>query len=958
MSTESPISDLQSQLDQQKRRYEATKKRVLSPQSGLHDLRNCFQRSLNKLLNLATRDVAVKECRNIIEHNLNLEALKVFLSCLADHKKNKSPGSREQEVGLIGYTAKAFSEKLLADTTMKLTSRIAELVRAYFKDLNRSVHEAAAAALCEVYIYAVPKQNAEGVVRFMFDPLVSIMAAGVDVKAQLAGAVSVFAWVECLAETDETVLLTILSPKVIQLFLKLRPEFPDLISTIGILVDSCGFKSLLPDLFPLLSKLQAYVSVVGQHTQMMRIEACKLLRVIGRSLHSVVDLDLGGVTDEIIALLQEAKIDKLPAVQQAVRDALKEWEMLKALRAEQVRKSAEVQESKEVHPAIAEPSNFRALRELVKRKKSLRGEPEEKFSAQWGLSKAKYLEKGSGNYVSSLGHGKVDINRALNSRKSVRDYVKSRPMSAKVREPQIYSKAFEPAMSLPRSTLPEGDRPVEEDKEGIEQAYQQEEAFSQEEIKGQGADDYYFEESKSEHADMLSPPPLRKTGDKEVFTPIPESPESYDYPKHEKHDEPSHAAQVFVPQPESMLPFVPPQLKKRQHTPEDPEENQVPLENQAPLFEIEKSVGTENRMSRDLKHGLLKSGVKENGRLIMEDVGAKLAAIVRPKKLEVQKQKDLAVVENRRLRSVAMNVAEIPGKLHVAQLKSVGLDPHPKSVGTSVHLEEIKPVKKQVRFDSPVEQQRREYESHMQSIEQDRQLLNNLKEEFQFVVESLQEKVDEGFYAIESQLYNLDERIEDSNSRLYHLRLDRATLVEKKVEPKSQPVKPVAEISVQTVRDIEIQTEPTAPQSRELHSREVSEPPSKASSRQPEFEVDDLSRTWLSVLEKIEKAELEDAYSEVLGSSDDLYLLRLMHLTGSCMSSLTPQTGSEVLRHTAHILGSGFVNQLGAQWIAGSVKAGVFKSLSSETKRQLLTPLSRMEDQQSAQLYKYITKKY
>lgn len=941
MSAEPPISELQSQLDQQKRRYEATKKRVLSPQSSLHDLRNCFQRSLNKLLNLATRDVAVKECKNIIEHNLNIEALKVFVSCLADHKKNKSPGSREQEVGLLGYTAKAFSEKLLADTTLRMAGRIAELIRAYFKDLNRSVHEAAAVALCEVYVYALPKQSPELVQKFMFDPLVSTMAAGVDVKAQLAAAVSLFAWVECLAETDEKGLLGILSPKIVQLFLKLRPEFPDLISAIGIIVDGCGFRNLIPDLFPILAKLRAYVAVVGQQTQMLKIEACKLLRVIGRSLHSAIDLDLGGVVDEMIALLHEAKIDKLPAVQQAVRDALKEWEMLKALRAEQVRKSSDVQESKEMAPLIAEPSNFRALRELVKRKKSLRGEPEEKFSAQWGLSKAKYLEKGSGNYVSSLGHGQVDINRALNSRKSVKAYVKSRPMSAQSREPQVYSKDIQPNVSLQRSPpfqaenasmeLPMVDPDLRDDEiEDFEE--------------DQGPPSSFFEESKAENADMLSPPGHNKPALKEVFTPIPESPESYVYPELEEHQA-SHAAQIDKPKGEDLQPFVPPKLKKRQSTPEDPEANQMP-------FEIEQSIGTSNKMSRDLSNGFLRSSAKSDGRLL-GDVGVKLAAIVKPKMLSVEKQKDVAVVEIRKLRAVAVNVVEIQGKLPVTEVKSVGLDPHPKSVGTSAHFEEIRPMKKQVRFEEALVQPSESLQQSAALAAQEQRLaLLDLKEEFQIVVENFQERVDEGFYAIESQLYRLDDRIEESQSKLFHLKLQKH-VKPAAVEPVVvlKPVKSDLHIAVQTTKEIEVQTEELRHPARSIQTDEVMAKPE-------EPDLDNLSKTWLSVLESLEKSELEEAYSKVLESSDDLYLLRLMHLTGGCLSSLSRVTGSEVLRHTAHILNSGFVGQLGAQWIAGSLKAGLFRGLDSETKRNLVTPLARMDDEQSTQLYKYIAKKY
>lgn len=44
-------------------------------------------------------------------------------------------------------------------------------------------------------------------------------------------------------------------PKLITLFLAIRAEYPDLISTIGLLIDSLGFKTVIPDLFTMLRKL-------------------------------------------------------------------------------------------------------------------------------------------------------------------------------------------------------------------------------------------------------------------------------------------------------------------------------------------------------------------------------------------------------------------------------------------------------------------------------------------------------------------------------------------------------------------------------------------------------------------------------------------------------------------------------------------------------------------------------
>jgi hypothetical protein len=456
---------------------------------------------------------------------------------------------------------------------------------------------------------------------------------------------------------------------------------------------------------------------------------------------------------------------------------------------------------------------------------------------------------------------------------------------------------------------------------------------------------------------MTPQPPYRSSL---LDNPIVESLESSGYPEFERQElQPDHAQLPESSKAESVKPFIAPRLIK-QSTPEEPDDQQGLIE--------EKVVANENMIGRGPSKALQRSSKADDARLPeggaavghvsssrdfkLADVSARLAA-VRPKLLTVERQQGLAVVERRKLRSVAVNVVEIPGKPPVAQVKSVGVDPQPKSVGTSVHFEEVKAQKKQVRFEESVESPHR---GHIQPPQAEvqaaigHQVFLDMKEEFQTVVEALQDRMDEGLYGIESQLYHLDERIEDNQSKLYHLRLNR----QHRPEPvEVKPVKSEAHISVQTMKDNEMQTEAEIVRPA---ARAVQTEPVEAASAEPE--VDHLSKTWLSVLESLERADLEEAYLKVLDSSDDLYLLRLMHLTRSCLSSLSQETGTEVLRHTAHILNSGFVGQLGAEWITGSLKAGVFRSLDPESRHKLLRPLAKMEDEQSTHLYKYISKKY
>jgi hypothetical protein len=101
---------------------------------------------------------------------------------LSEHKKNNTPGSKEAEVGIIGYIGIQFKEKI-NQLGMRTLIRMAELIQDYFKDSSRKVHEAAARALLDLYIHVLPKTSNELILSFMFEPLQSIMTSGIDIKA-------------------------------------------------------------------------------------------------------------------------------------------------------------------------------------------------------------------------------------------------------------------------------------------------------------------------------------------------------------------------------------------------------------------------------------------------------------------------------------------------------------------------------------------------------------------------------------------------------------------------------------------------------------------------------------------------------------------------------------------------------------------------------------------------------
>lgn len=404
--SEEQLTDIKQQLENQKKRYEKLKFKHAHAGDLMHELRQTFQNSLNKLNSLDTRDVAVRELKQMIDRNVSSEALKVYLGTLGELKKVKSPGAREQEVLIVGFIAQVFGERIFDDgNSVKNLVKLLEIIREFYGDLSRGVHEAAATAFCEVYMHCMVKDNADLVFGLFFDPLEIAMTSGVNVKAQQAASLSIFKWIQVLITEENTEILQGCYPRIVGLYIKLRNDFPDLISTIGILIESLGIQPILPDIHPVLKKTMQYLNTTGTGTHLSKIEACRLLSCLARLLQGIADVVIDPFHNEVIYLLQQVRIDKLQSVQNAARQALHDWKMLesiqKTIEAKKMEEQSVVSDEilkfggkhAEVSPIRMGPNNFKAIRELAKRNK--------KNTDNWGLSKPKFLEKKSGNYSNS-----------------------------------------------------------------------------------------------------------------------------------------------------------------------------------------------------------------------------------------------------------------------------------------------------------------------------------------------------------------------------------------------------------------------------------------------------------------------------------------------------------------------------------------------------------------------------
>lgn len=79
--------------------------------------------------------------------------------------------------------------------------------------------------------------------------------------------------------------------------------------------------------------------------------------------------------------------------------------------------------------------------------------------------------------------------------------------------------------------------------------------------------------------------------------------------------------------------------------------------------------------------------------------------------------------------------------------------------------------------------------------------------------------------------------------------------------------------------------------------------------------IDDLVMTWNNALHLLIQNQIQDAYSLILSTNDDLYLLRLMAKTGVCYQLLNPETRIELKTRITKIQNAKFFNELVDQFL-------------------------------------------
>ena len=125
-----------------------------------------------------------------------------------------------------------------------------------------------------------------------------------------------------------------------------------------------------------------------------------------------------------------------------------------------------------------------------------------------------------------------------------------------------------------------------------------------------------------------------------------------------------------------------------------------------------------------------------------------------------------------------------------------------------------------------------------------------------------------------------------------------------------------------------------------------------------------ISDMWNKTLEYVDKNELDEAYTNVLNSGDDIYLIRLMMKTGSCLKKLRRKTAVGLLKRLSMIGKSNFLQKMCLNFLDEFKNKNAIESLKIEEQKKILDTLENMQrkkgalQQKSSELHEYFINKF
>ena len=305
-------------------------------------LRNQFQHYLGKANEKTTKEVSFQKLKEIITNNHSTENLRVYISCLSTYSRNATIFGMEIYALLYGYISGVYKENLMdpidnPPNIIKTINRILGHLRQFYLGSNSyMVHKSISRSMCDIYDNCMPKDNVKSIYMIFFEPLFEILSNGTEKSTQEGAAICLMDFIYHLGENRKKnninkKILDTIDDKIISLCTKSSLDNPYLFEALYNLI-----------IFNKIEKFSNYLKEIydrfiiilcktnkNKYNYLMKLNSLKILNLIGSKIRNIADISIGYYQDEILKVIEFNTKDKNNKVQLQAKKTLKTWKELK-----------------------------------------------------------------------------------------------------------------------------------------------------------------------------------------------------------------------------------------------------------------------------------------------------------------------------------------------------------------------------------------------------------------------------------------------------------------------------------------------------------------------------------------------------------------------------------------------------------------------------------------------------
>ena len=320
-------------------------------------LRNQFQHYLGKVNDKTTKEVSYKKLKEIITNNHSNDNLRVYISCLSTYCLNATVMGMEIYALLYGFISGVYKENLMdpidkPPNIIKTINRILSHIRQYYLSCNSyMVHKSSSRSICDIYDNCMPKDNVKSIYMIFFEPIFEILSNGTEKSIQEGAAICLMDFIYHLGENrkknniNKKILATI-DDKIIALCTKSSMDNPYLFEALYNLINfnkienySNHLKEIYDRFIVILCKTNK-----NKYNYLMKLNSLKILNLIGNKIRNIADISIGYYQEEIYKVIEYNTKDKNTKVQIEAKKTLKTWKELKKIYEDIDNKKREIKE--------------------------------------------------------------------------------------------------------------------------------------------------------------------------------------------------------------------------------------------------------------------------------------------------------------------------------------------------------------------------------------------------------------------------------------------------------------------------------------------------------------------------------------------------------------------------------------------------------------------------------------